>query len=112
MYLIRLLKNNSLLNIFRQRGDSISYNFSNNEQMLTEEEVAKITNPLKAIKAKCYDCCAYQLNEVKLCPATRCPLWHFRFGNSPYLKKELSEEKRKAIGQRLKEAREKKKMRD
>ena len=77
--------------------------------MLTEEEVTKITNPLKAIKAKCYDCCACQLNEVKLCPATRCPLWHFRLGTNPHKKKrEMTEERRQANIQRLKEAREKK----
>lgn len=36
--------------------------------------------PLKQIKAKCLDCCAYQKNEVKLCTSLKCPIWRLRFG--------------------------------
>ncbi len=36
----------------------------------------------KAIKAKCLDCSAGQMNEVKLCPVNNCSLWLFRFGRS------------------------------
>jgi len=42
----------------------------------------KIT-PLKAIKAKCLDCCGYQKKEVKFCSALNCPIWLFRFGRNP-----------------------------
>lgn len=28
----------------------------------------------EAIRAKCYDCCVYDLNEVKHCQAFSCPL--------------------------------------
>ena len=38
---------------------------------------------LKAIRAKCLDCCVYQPMEVRLCSAEDCPLWSFRFGNDP-----------------------------
>lgn len=34
----------------------------------------------KAIRLKCLDCCCGQVKEVRLCSATRCPLWRFRLG--------------------------------
>lgn len=53
----------------------------------------KITNPIKAIKAKCMDCCCGSLKEVRICPCTDCALWPFRSGKNPYRKKiELSDE--------------------
>ena len=39
--------------------------------------------PLKAIRAKCIDCCCGQLKEVKLCPSDDCSLWIYRFGHNP-----------------------------
>jgi hypothetical protein len=66
-----------------------------------------MTSPLKAIRAKCLDC-AYDSSEVRLCPCTDCPLWPFRFGKNPYIKREMSEEQREAASKRLKSAREKK----
>ena len=39
--------------------------------------------PMKAIRAKCLDCCCGQANEVKLCPVESCALWPFRFGHNP-----------------------------
>lgn len=39
----------------------------------------KITRK-KAIRLKCLDCCCDRANEVRLCPATGCPLWRFRLG--------------------------------
>ena len=39
--------------------------------------------PLKAIRAKCLDCCCGQAYEVKLCPCSDCSLYPFRFGNNP-----------------------------
>lgn len=60
-----------------------------------------ITSPLKAIRAKCLDCCCDQGTEVKLCPASDCPLHPFRFGKNPYRKRELTEEQREAFRQRL-----------
>ena len=35
--------------------------------------------PLKAIRAKCLDCCGGQANEVRLCPCPDCTLYPFRF---------------------------------
>ena len=34
----------------------------------------------QAIRAKCLDCCCGQVNEVRQCPATNCPLWNYRMG--------------------------------
>jgi hypothetical protein len=39
--------------------------------------------PLVAVRHKCLDCCCESAAEVKLCPATTCPLWPFRFGKFP-----------------------------
>lgn len=64
--------------------------------------------PLKAIHEKCIDCCCGQVNEVKLCPATSCPLHEFRFGRNPYNKRTLTDEQRQAAAERLKKAREEK----
>ena len=34
----------------------------------------------RAIKAKCFDCSADQINEVRLCRITDCALWPYRMG--------------------------------
>ena len=66
-----------------------------------------VQSPLKAIRAMCLDCCVYNKNEVKLCPATTCPLYPFRFGKNPFrTKREYSDEQRQAMADRLKLARE------
>ena len=37
----------------------------------------------KAIKAKCYDCSAYDVAEVYNCTVETCPLWHLRPKQKP-----------------------------
>lgn len=39
--------------------------------------------PIKAIRAKCLDCCADQIVEVRLCGDDSCPLWPYRMGHRP-----------------------------
>ncbi|MBR4090511.1 MAG: hypothetical protein IKK28_06495 [Mogibacterium sp.] len=39
--------------------------------------------PIKAIRAKCIDCCCGEKKEVRLCPSERCPLWSYRMGRRP-----------------------------
>lgn len=39
--------------------------------------------PIKAIRAKCLDCCCGQAKEVRLCPIEKCPLYPYRFGKRP-----------------------------
>jgi len=66
-----------------------------------------ITNPVKAIRAKCLDC-NYTSQEVDLCPCTDCALWPFRHGKNPYrAKRVMSEEQKKAAVVRLAKARRK-----
>ena len=67
-----------------------------------------ITSPVKAIRAKCLDCCCDNANEVRLCPATTCPLYPFRMGHNPFRpKREYTDEERQIMRERLNKAREK-----
>ena len=59
------------------------------------------TNPVKAIRAKCLDCCCDQANEVKLCPVKDCSHWPCRFGKNPYRTRTLTPEQREAAAERL-----------
>ena len=36
--------------------------------------------PMKAIRAKCLDCCGGVCKMVRECTAPNCPLWPYRFG--------------------------------
>lgn len=47
------------------------------------EKTSILTSPLKAIRAKCIDCCCGSKHEVKMCTAKNCPLWLFRMGHKP-----------------------------
>lgn len=61
-----------------------------------------ITNPIKAIRAKCLECSCENPNEVRECPITDCALYPFRFGKNPYrTKRELSEEQKAVLAERL-----------
>ena len=62
-------------------------------------------NPVKAIREKCLECSNGQPSEVKCCPVEKCPLYPFRLGKNPFRKREMTEEQRKAVGDRLREAR-------
>lgn len=54
--------------------------------------------PMKAIRAKCIDCCCGSMEEVKLCPASDCPLYEYRFGHKPYaVKREMTEAQKAAL---------------
>lgn len=43
----------------------------------------KVLTPIKAIRAKCLDCCCQQQIEVRLCPCIDCSLWPYRMGKRP-----------------------------
>ena len=73
------------------------------------ENANEIRTPIKAIRAKCLDCCCDQREEVKLCPAKTCPLWRFRMGKNPNRSVNLTDEQRAAIKERLAKARKSKK---
>jgi hypothetical protein len=65
----------------------------------------KITNPVKAIRAKCMDCSADQIAEIRECPIKSCALYPFRMGRNPYrTKREMTEEQRTIARERLAKA--------
>jgi hypothetical protein len=51
---------------------------------IAREAGHKQQSPLRAIRAKCLDCSCYQISEVRLCEAVKCPLWPFRAGRQPW----------------------------
>lgn len=60
------------------------------------------TPVLAAIRAKCLDCCGGNPVEVRRCVAHNCALWPFRTNKNPFRSpREISDEKRAAIAERL-----------
>lgn len=47
-----------------------------------EKRLGKVT-PIKAIRAKCLECCAGQTTEVRLCTIKNCALYPYRMGRRP-----------------------------
>ncbi len=71
----------------------------------------QITNPIKAIRAKCLDCVCWETQEVKLCEAKDCPLHPFRMGKNPFrTKREYTDEQKEEMRDRLAKAREAKEL--
>lgn len=61
---------------------------------------------LKAVRAKCLDCCAGQVMEVRDCELTHCALHPYRMGRNPFRKKrELTDEQRAEMAARLAKSR-------
>jgi hypothetical protein len=59
-------------------------------------------NPLKAIRARCLDCCCGVPSEVRRCTAVECPSWPFRMGTNPFREKRLlSPNQKQALANRL-----------
>jgi len=72
----------------------------------SDSEGLNTSTPMKAIRAKCLDCCAGSSHEVEHCGAVKCPLYAYRSGKSPNRKpRQLTEEQRKAAAERLAKAR-------
>ena len=46
-------------------------------------EPITVKTPIKAIRAKCLDCCADQVKEIRECPIEKCSLWPYRMGRRP-----------------------------
>lgn len=69
--------------------------------------MANENNPVKRIRKYCVEvCCCGSANEVKLCPIQECPLYSFRFGKNIFrTKRELTDEQKAAMAERLKKAR-------
>lgn len=43
----------------------------------------KVLTPMKAMRAKCLDCCLGNYQEVRLCPVRDCALYPYRMGHRP-----------------------------
>ena len=41
-------------------------------------------SPIKAIRAKCLDCCGNMESEVRKCVSHGCALWPMRMGRNPF----------------------------
>ena len=54
--------------------------------------------PMRAIRAKCIDCCAGSVAEVRVCTALSCPSWPYRMGSNPW-RKPMSDAQRAAARQ-------------
>ena len=68
---------------------------------------------MKAIRQKCLDCSCGSSEEVKNCFAKKCPLYQFRFGykldeNGNRRKRDLTDEQRQEMAERLKKVRDNK----
>ena len=64
-------------------------------------------NPLKALRARCLDCCCGSASEVRKCTAVACPSWPFRMGVNPFREKRvLTVEQGQSMAARLAKARE------
>lgn len=73
----------------------------------------KEVTPMKAIREKCLDCSCGSSEEVKNCFAKKCPLYQFRFGykldeNGNRRKRDLTDEQRQEMAERLKKVRDNK----
>ena len=67
-----------------------------------------IKSPVKAIHAFCIECMGGSAYEIKYCNSQNCPLFQFRFGKNPYIKREMTDEQKEAAKDRLAKARERK----
>ena len=66
-------------------------------------------NPLKALRARCLDCCCGSTSEVRKCVAVGCPSWPFRMGINPFRKKRtIPVEQKYAMAERLRAGRRRK----
>jgi len=66
----------------RKRNDRVS-DEPDADALKRSEAGHKPQDPLRAIRDKCLDCSCYQVSEVRLCEAVKCPLLPFRAGKHP-----------------------------
>ena len=76
--------------------------------LTAEQLIAAGAEPaiLKAVRAKCLDCCCEQPTEVRKCTAVDCALWPYRLGRNPFNRRVLTAEQRVALSDRMKKFRE------
>ena len=59
--------------------------------------------PMAAIRKHCLECCGGSSNEVELCTAHGCHLYHFRMGVDPY-RAPASEKQKEAARRNIRKA--------
>jgi hypothetical protein len=50
---------------------------------VAEKPTSKALTPMKSIRAKCLDCCCWQVKEVRECTVQDCALFPYRMGRRP-----------------------------
>lgn len=61
-----------------------------------------IVSPVKAIRAKCIDCSAGSVEEVRECNVKDCPLYPFCMGKNPYrTPRKLTDEQKARLAEQL-----------
>ena len=65
--------------------------------------------PIKAIRQKCLKCKENHYKQIKECEATECPLYEYRFGVNPNGKRNLTDEQREVLRNRMLKIRENRK---
>lgn len=76
---------------------------------VAKRNISNMKNPVKAIRAKCIDCCGAEdyIKRIKECEILECALYPFRMGTNPFrTKKALTEEQKEAAKERMRNARE------
>lgn len=69
-----------------------------------------LLSPIKSIRKYCLSCCLESEHEVKLCPDDECPLYPYRLGKNPNIKRrEMTDEQLAAARERMKKVRDGKK---
>lgn len=53
----------------------------------------KQLTPVKAIRAKCIDCCCGEKKEIRECNMIECPLWPYRMGKRPTVDTDIDSNK-------------------
>jgi hypothetical protein len=70
----------------------------------------KVKKPLKAIRFFCAECMGmdrhnprspFPQDAIRLCTDPMCPLFDFRMGKNPFMKRELTEDQKKVARDRL-----------
>lgn len=52
----------------------------------------QVLTPIKAIRAKCIDCCGGQIYEPRKCTVKKCPLYPYRLGKRPKMTNDTVED--------------------
>lgn len=60
---------------------------------------------LRAVRQNCIDCCGGMKAEVRRCRIVKCPMWTYRMGKNPFLKRRMSEAAKKVLADRMASAR-------